>query len=399
MISFVHCGDIHLGIMPEKNAVRFNDFFVAFSNCIDYAINKKVNFIIVAGDMFHQKIINSKTLSMTCEILKKAKDENIPVFVIEGNHDRAFYIDEESWLAYLHKENLIDLLCVNNNGGKLSIANSYECDNYRVVGVGYLGGATEKYIPEISNLLPSDNKINILIMHTAIDRMKSQNMGDISGEEILKLKDKCDYLALGHVHYRYEFEDFAFNPGSLENLRTRDDLSGEKGFYYVNIDEETKEKHIEYVASKKRKIIYKKLDCTSIDTPDGVIDKIKLDMDSWDNISNGCIIYFSLCGSTAFNPLLIDLREIKELTNNRFDILYSEVINNINDIDIDESNNDGINIDAIIESEIENELKKNHADLKEPDKKAKIMLELANSINSNMLEKDIFDLLSRKEDL
>ena len=399
MISFVHCGDLHLGIMPEKNQTRYNDFFSAFASCIDYAINKRVDFIIVAGDMFHQKVINSKTLSKTCEILRKAQAKKIDVLVIEGNHDRAFYVDEESWLAYLDKEGLINLLSINNDAGKLSINKDYEKDTYRVIGVGYLGGATEKYIDAIKDILPNDGKINILVMHAAVDRMLNQNMGDVSSEEISKLKDRCTYLALGHVHSKYECLDFIYNPGSLENLRTKDALSGSKGFYYVQINEETKERDIEYIDSDKRKIRYKKLDCTNLSNPDEVINNIKQLSSEWKDINEGDIIYLGINGKTLFNPLLIDDKQIKQFLVDTFKPLYVEISNNINDLNPLENVSEGVNLDAIVENAIEAQIKYSYPDITNPQNDAKSMKELASLLENGTIEKDIFDLLMRKEDL
>ena len=398
MFSFIHCADLHLGIMPEKNSIRFNDFFNAFFECISYAIIKKVDFIIVAGDMFHQKVINSKTLSLTVNILKKAKENNIDVLVIEGNHDRAFYIDEESWLVYLDKEGLIKLLCVNNNSGSLSISKMVETDKYRVIGVGYLGGATNKYIEEIKKLLPIDKKPNILIMHAAIDKMINQNMGDIASEDIKKLEHNCIYIALGHVHTKYEINDLVYNPGSLENLRTKDELSGQKGFYYVQVDEKTHAKNVEYIESKRRPIRYKKIDCSIYKTPDDILSYLDNISSNW-QINEGDIIYLALNGVITFNPILIDVKMIKEFYEKKYMPLYIELVNNINDSNQFTDASEGVNLEEIEQKAIEDRISYLSPDTKDISLTAKTMQNLALKLLNGELNKDIFDNLMRKEDL
>ena len=398
MFSFIHCADLHLGIMPEKNSIRFNDFFNAFFECISYAIIKKVDFIIVAGDMFHQKVINSKTLSLTVSILKKAKENNIDVLVIEGNHDRAFYIDEESWLVYLDKEGLIKLLCVNNNSGSLSISKMVETDKYRVIGVGYLGGATNKYIEEIKKLLPIDKKPNILIMHAAIDKMINQNMGDIASEDIKKLEHNCIYIALGHVHTKYEINDLVYNPGSLENLRTKDELSGQKGFYYVQVDEKTHAKNVEYIESKRRPIRYKKIDCSIYKTPDDILSYLDNISSNW-QINEGDIIYLALNGVITFNPILIDVKMIKEFYEKKYMPLYIELVNNINDSNQFTDASEGVNLEEIEQKAIEDRISYLSPDTKDISLTAKTMQNLALKLLNGELNKDIFDNLMRKEDL
>lgn len=398
MFSFIHCADLHLGIMPEKNSIRFNDFFNAFLECINYATIKKVDFIIVAGDMFHQKVINSKTLSLTVNILKKAKENNIDVLVIEGNHDRAFYIDEESWLVYLDKEGLIKLLCVNNNSGSLSISKMVETDKYRVIGVGYLGGATNKYIEEIKKLLPIDKKPNILIMHAAIDKMINQNMGDIASEDIKKLEHNCIYIALGHVHTKYEINDLVYNPGSLENLRTKDELSGQKGFYYVQVDEKTHAKNVEYIESKRRPIRYKKIDCSIYKTPDDILSDLDNISSNW-QINEGDIIYLALNGVITFNPILIDVKMIKEFYEKKYMPLYIELVNNINDSNQFTDASEGVNLEEIEQKAIEDRISYLSPDTKDISLTAKTMQNLALKLLNGELNKDIFDNLMRKEDL
>lgn len=52
-MRFLHCADIHLGYQQYNHKERFNDFGHAFYAVLDVALAEKVDFVILAGDLFH----------------------------------------------------------------------------------------------------------------------------------------------------------------------------------------------------------------------------------------------------------------------------------------------------------------------------------------------------------
>jgi len=89
--SFIHIADTHLGNEQYGVHERFNDFSRAFWSIIDEAVKLKVTFVVIAGDLFHKRAIDARTLIHAINGLKNLKAQNIPVFAIEGNHDRSYY--------------------------------------------------------------------------------------------------------------------------------------------------------------------------------------------------------------------------------------------------------------------------------------------------------------------
>ena len=231
--QFIHCGDLHLGCYPNHIDQRFDDFFEAFSRLINYAISNEIRLVLISGDLFHLKNINSKTLQKTIELLKIAIENSIEIVAIEGNHDRAFYIDEESWLSFLNNQGYLKLLSSKVDNGKLvfdeydgNAGSIIETKDYRIVGLGYLGGSTDKYIVDMKKSYQKSDKFTILMMHAAVNRLADQGMGDVKKEVIdNSIKSKVDYIALGHIHNRYEYDDYIYNPGSLENNKLKDGIN------------------------------------------------------------------------------------------------------------------------------------------------------------------------------
>jgi len=94
MISFIHTADIHFGmenygrIDPATGIhSRLLDFERALNFCIDFAIEKRVDFFLFAGDAY--KTINpsptQQRLLMRCFL--RLHEAGIPIVSIVGNHD------------------------------------------------------------------------------------------------------------------------------------------------------------------------------------------------------------------------------------------------------------------------------------------------------------------------
>ncbi len=108
--SFIHIADTHLGYEQYGVRERFNDFSRAFWDITNEAVKRRVDFVVIAGDLFNKRAIDALTLIHAIEGLKKLKDHSIPVIAIEGNHDRSYYREGTSWLQFLCYQGYITLL-------------------------------------------------------------------------------------------------------------------------------------------------------------------------------------------------------------------------------------------------------------------------------------------------
>src|SRR6266851_7036174 len=108
--SFIHVADTHLGYEQYGVRERFNDFSRAFWAIMDDAVERRVNFLVIAGDLFNKRAIDAQTLIHAIEGLRKLRDAGIAAIAIEGNHDRSYYRDGVSWLQFLGWQKLLYLL-------------------------------------------------------------------------------------------------------------------------------------------------------------------------------------------------------------------------------------------------------------------------------------------------
>lgn len=353
--TFIHCADIHLGAMPLKLEERYEDFFISFDSVINYAINNNINTILVSGDLLHLKNINSKTLLKTTNILEKAQRNNIEVIVIEGNHDKAFYVDEESWLNYLKEKNNICLLSHKLIDGKIVEIEKHENEYIQVYGVGYLGTSTEDHIQEINEYIKTNktpNKFTVLMLHAAVGKLVYNELATVKKEIINKLKESVDYVALGHIHYTYTEDDFFFNPGSIERIRL-EEKNEAKGFYVVTVN--NNDKKVVFVNTDTRKYIIQRVDLKDVENEEDINNYlINFDFDIKKEKSVLCI---NLHGEIEWNTFLIDFSKIKEEVIKKYDLLYVEINNYIN-VYSEEEQDIEINFESIEKKEIEKGIKR-----------------------------------------
>ena len=101
--TFIHAADIHLD-SPLKGLSRYDGAPVgrlrsatreAFTNLIDLAINRQVNFVIIAGDLYDGDWKDYNTGLFFASEMARLEKHEIPVFMIKGNHDAASVITKE----------------------------------------------------------------------------------------------------------------------------------------------------------------------------------------------------------------------------------------------------------------------------------------------------------------
>src|SRR5215212_8229390 len=111
MARFLHIADIHLGIKRYNLPDRTGDFFRAWKEVIErYAIGRRVDFVVIAGDLFDRRNVDPQAAKHAMYMLRQLAEERIPVIVIEGNHDQHESVSRFSWLRSLSQWRYIKLL-------------------------------------------------------------------------------------------------------------------------------------------------------------------------------------------------------------------------------------------------------------------------------------------------
>ena len=96
-IKFIHTADIHLGKKlsysgnPEQELLSLFDSAgqKSLKRLVELGINKEVDFIIIAGDLYDREARSVKSSRFFLEQCQKLKEKGIKVYIISGNHDPA----------------------------------------------------------------------------------------------------------------------------------------------------------------------------------------------------------------------------------------------------------------------------------------------------------------------
>jgi DNA repair protein SbcD/Mre11 len=252
MPRFLHLADIHLGFDRYDCKERTTDFFWAFQDALEkYAIAEKVDFVVIAGDLFEHRNIQPVTLNQAQICLQALQEANIPVLAIEGNHDNRPYGTKTSWLRYLADWGLLILLEPSNHletgqpiyqpwdweekrGGYVDL----EC-GVRVLGSYWYGSSAPKAIATLADAiqqLPPDPGHSVMLFHHGLEGQIARYQGALRFNDLLPLKQVgIDYLALGHIHKAYVIDGWIFNPGSIE-ANSIEESTYDRGVYLVEID-------------------------------------------------------------------------------------------------------------------------------------------------------------------
>lgn len=246
-MKFLHISDVHLGCTRYQLNESPRDFFDAWIDVLQkYAIDEKVDFVIMAGDFFHKRNVPPETMNYAFAGLSLLKDEGIPIISIEGNHDQKHNDSEYSWLRSLANWNLIYLLEPKNIEGKMTYqawedgkGGFIDIGNARIFGSDWYGASANLAIPMLTEAIKEnirENAFHILLLHTDVEGHQTHPIPALSLANLKELKSVTNYVALGHTHKCYEIDNWAFNPGSLE-ITSIDEYRETRGAWLVEVDE------------------------------------------------------------------------------------------------------------------------------------------------------------------
>lgn len=277
MVRLIHTADLHLDsafssrFSKEEAEERRRNLLIAWNKLLQYGIERKVQAILISGDLFDSPVVSRSTMEIFLSSIRK--NPEISFFYLRGNHDtkntfrfrddlpKNLFLFSKEGKKYRLKEKLV-LLGQEFYGTERR--NEFPEESYGTESLLELPEEPEELVEE-ELLSPSSSKeavqsiwnlkeedCNILMLHGALREggFEVQNEQGISLKQLSRYP--IHYLALGHIHKREEGKCGSLNyiyPGCLQGRGF--DEEGEKGFYYVEIEEETKEIKAEFVPLKE----------------------------------------------------------------------------------------------------------------------------------------------------
>ncbi|MBU0466559.1 MAG: DNA repair exonuclease [Nanoarchaeota archaeon] len=227
-MKFAHLGDCHLGgwRQPELKELNFKSFQEALKRCI----KEKVEFILIAGDLFDSAYPPIETLKDTFGEFKKLKEAEIPVFLIAGSHD--YSVSGKTFLDVLEKAGFCKNVSIYEERDRKIILEPTIYKNIAIY--GYPGKKSGLEVEDIERIKLQDSPglFKILMLHTTL----KDAIGDIPMKSIdEKNLPDVDYLALAHLHIVYNKNRRIYSgPTFPNNLSELEGLKAGSFYFYDN---------------------------------------------------------------------------------------------------------------------------------------------------------------------
>jgi DNA repair exonuclease SbcCD nuclease subunit len=231
--TFLHAADIHLDSplagLSRYDGVPADDIRraprAAFDRLIEAAIDRRVDFVIIAGDLYDGDWKDMRTGLYFAAAMGKLGRAGIPVYLLAGNHDAASIITKElPPIPNVHRfstrepeQHRIERLNVVIHGR--SFATRQTVDN---LAAGYPAAVSGAF--------------NIGVLHTSLAGYAAHETYAPCTVQELAAKG-YDYWALGHVH-EYQIvaaQPYIVFPGNIQGRHIRE--SGPRGAVLVHVED------------------------------------------------------------------------------------------------------------------------------------------------------------------
>ena len=283
MVKLIHTADLHLDsafrsrFTKEEAENRRQKQLMAWKELLSFAVEKKVQGILIAGDLFDSPVVSHGTMDFFLSTI--AEHPEISFFYLRGNHDtentfryqenlpKNLFLFSDKGKKYRLNDRLLlagveygtkDISFGENKGATQGAGQAAEqaVEQETVHGAEALSKNETESEEESKFLKLKEEDCNILLLHGAL--YQGTPKGDSLQEEegiFLKNLEKLplSYIALGHIHKGGEGKLnngalWAY-PGCLQGRGF--DEEGERGFLYLKVEEEKKEIHKEFIPIKQ----------------------------------------------------------------------------------------------------------------------------------------------------
>lgn len=283
MVKLIHTADLHLDnafrsrFTKEEAENRRQKQLMAWKELLSFAVEKKVQGILIAGDLFDSPVVSHGTMDFFLSTI--AEHPEISFFYLRGNHDtentfryqenlpKNLFLFSDKGKKYRLNDRLLlagveygtkDISFGENKGATQGAGQAAEqaVEQETVHGAEALSKNETESEEESKFLKLKEEDCNILLLHGAL--YQGTPKGDsLQGEEGIFLKNleklPLSYIALGHIHKGGEGKLnngalWAY-PGCLQGRGF--DEEGERGFLYLKVEEEKKEIHKEFISVKQ----------------------------------------------------------------------------------------------------------------------------------------------------
>ena len=267
-MRFAHIADCHLGAWREPKLQQLN--LEVFRRAIGMCISEKVEFVLIAGDLFDIAMPPIEILEETFAQFRKLKEAGINCYLIAGSHD--FSVSGKTFLNVLEKAGFCTNIARFTENGDNTLLEFFIEGDLLLAGLPGKKAGLERNM--FRNLVMDDlkkhsDKIRIFMMHTTITEVKPKELEAVETIDGVYLPDGFDYYAAGHLHkvkekiidkrhVIYPGPLFPNNFGELEELKAGN-------FCIVEIDKYNRFPKVERIEIRLKDVLTIEIDVTNKD--------------------------------------------------------------------------------------------------------------------------------------
>lgn len=199
LVKFSHIADCHLGAFGRNPVLREYNL-KAFEKAVEISIERDVDFIIIAGDLFHNPHPDMDVVNRAVQSLMKARKSGISVYSVYGSHD--FNISRASLIDVLESADVFKKV-VHYLDDEGSLEHVEDSTGVSIAGLsGRKNRMDVSYYQNLSFTELDDE--SIFVFHSPITEMKPADIHEEKTVPLSSLPEGYKYYAGGHIHRKLE---------------------------------------------------------------------------------------------------------------------------------------------------------------------------------------------------
>ena len=235
MFKFIHAADIHLD-SPLRGLSRYESAPAesirdacrrAFKNLVDLAIEEKVSFVLLVGDLYDGDWKDYSTGIFLSQQMGRLGRHNISVFTVAGNHDAANRMTKTL-----------------DSPSNMTLLSSRKVETIRIDDLSVAIHGQSYGTQDVSENLTAGFSVaekgifNIGLLHTSLNGREGHEVYAPCSVDDLRSKG-YQYWALGHIHNQelVSKDPWIVFPGCVQGRHIRE--TGAKGCMLVTVEDGT----------------------------------------------------------------------------------------------------------------------------------------------------------------
>ena len=309
---FLHAADLHLGAPLQSLGRHLDDDLAervrhlvrsAWDRLIETAIDRKVDFVVLAGDIYDTAERDPGARRRVTLGLRRLVDAGIGVFIVHGNHDPLS--SDALGVAPVTADSVPVVIFGPGEVGQVrhTMSNGAEVT---IAGISYADSAEPENLARRFASVTGRTVIGVL--HTNVG--SNSQHGDYAPCSVADLEEMpVHYWALGHIHDRQVHQTprgYWAYPGNLQGRSTKATECGSKGVLIIGVEADGSLHEPEFVACDAVRFARLTVSLDAAEELDDAFDRVRTALEQLGTDADGrmVLVRLELTGATTLSAEL-----------------------------------------------------------------------------------------------